>query len=811
MKKTKLCKSWKQNGYCNNGAQCSYAHGPTELRDIGKPAICQLFREGGCSLGGECTFAHSVCDIQTTFRFSSTAVPSERPSSEHDSFSSHIGAAVQPLVAALPPLRGSPLDHFDDHNFGLSVRTGTSHNEADVAVPLRRGRKPGPRVSNRRQRTRKSERGATPQPNDQHLNLLPQEANARAPHTGRGAKKLHCDTPHVDTVEPYNAGQGMRRFPKRQDSSSLAGANMKAQSEQGYQRIQSPRNTVNFAGDRAQPWQNLFECQHPLPSECCNDTDSASSLPSSLGCPPWRRLSTVSSATASTSDMTGRFSNCLPSHDEQLYRESNPYAGHARTPACSFEVCPAYQPGSSDMASSRGSDTTVCCPQEVCCKAYLPTAKASSSFTLPSPNLKPIGAPLDGRTASRPAQRAKANAAIERTDRANGTLHPAAQPNACVAPDHPKWALTVSQRTLRRRWKSAAPTEGCRERALVLVSSSQQAPVCNIGGTHDWVPRCRSTSPVMQEGREPERDLSSELRLGPVPAASCIGASEHDVSLIASAGGIVQASSETLASKQEVSPLEPQNSSGVANAAVGAVVTPPFTPLPEQPAIGHSESVSPRCEQGCLQASGAGVCVGCGQNPAVADFNGSVSYAATCCQSSASAASPFPAASMPCTEGSDQVLSFKSSAPSQVHADDTRSQPSEQHCAYFSTAHFAPYLPLNSVYMPATVGGPSGPPTLVYHHAMDSQGMTVELTRVLLHPSSGYASFGPATIGSPGMCGPMTVMANVAPPSMLPDKLAQGAGFCHPQAYAHPLSYVSAPQRPWNCHPQTLLLATPPQ
>eukprot|EP00364_Plasmodium_chabaudi_P002291 XP_016655146.1 zinc finger protein, putative [Plasmodium chabaudi chabaudi] len=63
MRKTKLCKSYIL-GKCTDHS-CIYAHSVNELREVGKPAICQLHREGRCIKGNQCRFAHSINDINT--------------------------------------------------------------------------------------------------------------------------------------------------------------------------------------------------------------------------------------------------------------------------------------------------------------------------------------------------------------------------------------------------------------------------------------------------------------------------------------------------------------------------------------------------------------------------------------------------------------------------------------------------------------------------------------------------------------------------------------------------------------------------
>ncbi|CAG9332503.1 unnamed protein product [Blepharisma stoltei] len=61
--KSEICKNW-ENGYCEFGSECAFAHGESELRD--KPQAknyktqrCKQFHElGYCIYGSRCQFIH---------------------------------------------------------------------------------------------------------------------------------------------------------------------------------------------------------------------------------------------------------------------------------------------------------------------------------------------------------------------------------------------------------------------------------------------------------------------------------------------------------------------------------------------------------------------------------------------------------------------------------------------------------------------------------------------------------------------------------------------------------------------------------
>merc|ERR1712139_178573 len=64
MGKTKLCIAW-QDGTCQNGAECGFAHGAKELRStdaVYKTVQCQWYSTGHCSLGSSCRYAHGDTD-----------------------------------------------------------------------------------------------------------------------------------------------------------------------------------------------------------------------------------------------------------------------------------------------------------------------------------------------------------------------------------------------------------------------------------------------------------------------------------------------------------------------------------------------------------------------------------------------------------------------------------------------------------------------------------------------------------------------------------------------------------------------------
>jgi hypothetical protein len=62
--KTKLCSYFERFKYCNNGADCSFAHGMGELRQAYKTRMCQYYGTNSCKNGMNCSFAHSRAELR---------------------------------------------------------------------------------------------------------------------------------------------------------------------------------------------------------------------------------------------------------------------------------------------------------------------------------------------------------------------------------------------------------------------------------------------------------------------------------------------------------------------------------------------------------------------------------------------------------------------------------------------------------------------------------------------------------------------------------------------------------------------------
>lgn len=61
--KLRLCSFFTDTGSCPQGSQCTFAHGPHEIRNY-KVRLCRLFPSGTCPQGDKCSFAHGIQEIQ---------------------------------------------------------------------------------------------------------------------------------------------------------------------------------------------------------------------------------------------------------------------------------------------------------------------------------------------------------------------------------------------------------------------------------------------------------------------------------------------------------------------------------------------------------------------------------------------------------------------------------------------------------------------------------------------------------------------------------------------------------------------------
>lgn len=76
--KTEMCKNWEENGRCNYGRKCKFAHGKHELMDKAlvnkdryKSKCCNTFHtEYYCPYGSRCLFIHQNKKLQDIIKFS---------------------------------------------------------------------------------------------------------------------------------------------------------------------------------------------------------------------------------------------------------------------------------------------------------------------------------------------------------------------------------------------------------------------------------------------------------------------------------------------------------------------------------------------------------------------------------------------------------------------------------------------------------------------------------------------------------------------------------------------------------------------
>ena len=64
--KTRMCRFIQQDGYCNKGENCRFAHSTDELRTNPneKTRICQHWLRGNCRFGDFCYHAHGEHELK---------------------------------------------------------------------------------------------------------------------------------------------------------------------------------------------------------------------------------------------------------------------------------------------------------------------------------------------------------------------------------------------------------------------------------------------------------------------------------------------------------------------------------------------------------------------------------------------------------------------------------------------------------------------------------------------------------------------------------------------------------------------------
>lgn len=131
--KTELCRPFEENGTCNYGDKCQFAHGMHELRNLPrhpkyKTELCKTFHNTAfCPYGLRCHFVHNADERvvpQLTRPFSNQSSPlSQSPTSSHASFFSSEGSLSPSPPPSQPP--SPPFNLFADFSgFDLILRTG---------------------------------------------------------------------------------------------------------------------------------------------------------------------------------------------------------------------------------------------------------------------------------------------------------------------------------------------------------------------------------------------------------------------------------------------------------------------------------------------------------------------------------------------------------------------------------------------------------------------------------------------------------------------------------------------------------------
>ena len=136
LKFTRMCKYWNTNR-CNLGAECSFAHSESELRDqpdLVSTQLCfQFARKGVCKNGEACKFAHGKSELR---RFPKTGKQGNE--SEHEKVNKRRGEGKQtgstvasratlsdmavPLDTGIRRQRSSKYDSHSSKSGGIVVK-----------------------------------------------------------------------------------------------------------------------------------------------------------------------------------------------------------------------------------------------------------------------------------------------------------------------------------------------------------------------------------------------------------------------------------------------------------------------------------------------------------------------------------------------------------------------------------------------------------------------------------------------------------------------------------------------------------------
>merc|ERR1719379_173556 len=105
--KTKMCKSYAQDGKCAIGEYCIFAHGETELRvtdGIYKTQMCHFFERGRCLKGDRCNHAHGKEDLRMPQRSQQTPSKPKNQAASSFGLENALGAPGAAAAGAAVPL-----------------------------------------------------------------------------------------------------------------------------------------------------------------------------------------------------------------------------------------------------------------------------------------------------------------------------------------------------------------------------------------------------------------------------------------------------------------------------------------------------------------------------------------------------------------------------------------------------------------------------------------------------------------------------------------------------------------------------------
>jgi hypothetical protein len=137
-KKVYMCKYLSRGGFCTKGADCKFAHAPSELAGY-KSTLCKVFTDtGSCKHGQGCAFAHGAHELRPDYDESSQcAIDSSSSDASADAKPAQATEQDKPLASsrASPPLRSPKKEQSSWESLvALNAKDMTSYSSVSLLV-----------------------------------------------------------------------------------------------------------------------------------------------------------------------------------------------------------------------------------------------------------------------------------------------------------------------------------------------------------------------------------------------------------------------------------------------------------------------------------------------------------------------------------------------------------------------------------------------------------------------------------------------------------------------------------------------------